>query len=108
MIHRTYEPGEIDAIGAYCDELRSCYLLPAELCVGRANIQLRLSPPRNHQERFMRWAHDYEFGATIEKLYGPIAQLGERQRGTLEAAGSSPAGSTGEPPTGRLSLFSAP
>jgi hypothetical protein len=36
---------------------------------------------------------DMIFAATLGR-YGAIAQLGERQRGTLEVAGSSPAGST--------------
>jgi PD-(D/E)XK endonuclease len=35
-----------------------------------------------------------EFGATIRRLRGPIAQLGERLSGTQKVAGSSPAGST--------------
>ena len=105
MIHRSYKLGEIDVIAAYCDEIRTCYLLPPELSVDRAMVQLRLAPSRNNQQRLINWAWDYEFGATLAKLNGPIAQLGERQRGTLEAAGSSPAGSTGKPPTGRLSLF---
>ena len=105
LIHRSYKPGEIDVIAAYCDELRTCYLLPPALSVDRAMVQLRLAPSRNNQQRLINWACDYEFGATLAKLNGPIAQLGERQRGTLEAAGSSPAGSTAKPPTRRLSLF---
>jgi hypothetical protein len=46
LIHRGYELGEIDAIGAYCLELDTCYLLPTELSVGRAAVQLRLAPAR--------------------------------------------------------------
>jgi hypothetical protein len=106
-IHRRYKPGEIDVIAAYCDELRACYLLPPELSVERALVQLRLAPCRNNQERLINWAREYEFGATIDRLYGPIAQLGERLSGRQKAAGSSPAGSTGKPPSGRLSLFEA-
>lgn len=105
LIHRGYAPGEIDAIAAYCHELGRCYLLPREMSVNRALVQLRLAPSRNNQRRLINWALDFEFGATLSRLSGPIAQLGERQRGTLEAAGSSPAGSTPKPPSGRLSLF---
>jgi PD-(D/E)XK endonuclease len=94
LIHRSYEPGEIDVVAAYCDELRTCYLLPPELSVQRALVQLRLAPCRNNQERLVNWARDYEFGATLARLRGPIAQLGERLRGTQKVAGSSPAGST--------------
>jgi hypothetical protein len=37
-------------------------------------------------------AREYEFAARLTR-HGPIAQLGERKSGRLEAAGSSPAGS---------------
>ena len=33
---------------------------------------------RNNQQRGCNWARDYEFGATLARLLGPIAQLGER------------------------------
>jgi len=92
LIHGGYKPGEIDAIAAYCAELDTCYLLPLEMSVNRAAVQLRLAPTRNNQRALIHWAKDYEFGARLS-AYGPIAQLGERERGTLEAAGSSPAGS---------------
>lgn len=94
LIHRSYKPGEIDVIAAYCDELRRCYLLPPELSVDRVMVQLRLAPSLNNQQRLINWACDYEFRATLAKLNGPIAQLGERVHGMHEAAGSSPAGST--------------
>jgi hypothetical protein len=92
LIRRSYKPGEIDAIAVYCPENDTCYLLPVSMSVDRAAVQLRLAPPRNNQRRLINWAKDYEFAARLSPL-GPIAQLGERQRGTLEAAGSSPAGS---------------
>jgi hypothetical protein len=93
FIHRGYEAGEIDAIAAYCAELDRSYLLPLEMSVGRALVQLRLAPSRNNQKLRINWARDYEFGATLQRLRGPIAQLGERLRGTQEAGGSSPPGS---------------
>jgi PD-(D/E)XK endonuclease len=94
LIHRYYEPGAIDVIAAYCNELDRCYLLPTDLSVGRAAVQLRVTPTLNNQQRRIHWAQDFEFGATIERLKGPIAQLGERYLGMVEVAGSSPAGST--------------
>ena len=94
LIRRTYKPGEIDALAAYCPETHACYLLPAELAVNRAAVGLRLAPTRNNQKAGINWAKDYEFGATIE-AFGPIAQLGERRAGSAKAAGSSPAGSIG-------------
>jgi hypothetical protein len=105
LIHRQYRADEIDMIAAYCADTDRCYLLPHELSVERAAVQLRLGPCRNNQRAGIHWARDYEFRATLPRLDGPIAQLGERQRGTLEAAGSSPAGSTAKPPSGRLSRF---
>jgi PD-(D/E)XK nuclease superfamily protein len=94
LIHGAYNADEIDAIAGYCADLDLCYLLPLELSVGRRAVQLRLAPSRNNQRAGINWARDFEFGATLSRLHGPIAQLGERQSGTLEAAGSSPAGST--------------
>jgi PD-(D/E)XK endonuclease len=92
FIRRPYAQGEIDMLAAYCAELNTCYVLPLSLSVDRTAVQLRLGPTRNNQHRLINWAKDYEFAARLS-VYGPIAQLGERERGTLEAAGSSPAGS---------------
>ncbi len=94
LVYRYYEPGEIDAVAAYCLDTDRCYLLPHALSVGRAAVQLRLAPARNNQQTGVRWARDYEFEATIGSLPGPIAQLGERVHGMHEVAGSIPAGST--------------
>ena len=94
-IHRGYNPGEIDAIAAYCAANETCYLLPTVLSVNRAMVQLRLAPTRNNQRAGVHWASDYEFGARLSDL-GPIAQLGERLHGMQEAGGSSPPGSTSE------------
>jgi hypothetical protein len=94
LIYRYYEPDEIDAVAAYCPDTDCCYLLPHELSVGRAAVQLRLSPTRNNQAMGIQWARDYEFGATLQTLQGPIAQLGERLHGMQKAGGSSPPGST--------------
>ena len=71
LIHRRYEPSEIDAVAAYCPENGTCYLLPHELSVNRATVQLRLGPTKNNQVVGVRWARDYEFGATLKALQGP-------------------------------------
>jgi PD-(D/E)XK endonuclease len=94
FIPRQYGEGEIDAIAAYCQATESCYLLPEELSVLRTGVQLRLAPSRNNQVAGINWARDFELGATLVRLLGPIAQLGERVAGSDEVAGSSPAGST--------------
>src|SRR5205823_4213325 len=89
-----YESGEIDAIAAYCQETGACYLLPLAQSVGRTAVHLRVAPSRNNQRSGINWARDFELGATLSTLRGPIAQLGEHLHGMQKAAGSSPAGST--------------
>ena len=70
-IHRSYGPAEIDAIAAFCPDTGRCYLLPHELSVDRALVQLRLAPTRNNQSQGIRWARDHELGATLSALQGP-------------------------------------
>jgi hypothetical protein len=89
---RAYARDEIDAFAAYCPDLHQCYYLPVGEFPGRFAIQLRLREPRNNQRLRINWARDYEFEAKLPRV-GAVAQLGERQRGTLEATGSSPVGS---------------
>jgi hypothetical protein len=93
-VPRRYDHDEIDAIAAYCQATGACYLLPKELSVMRTGVQLRLAPTRNNQLTRIHWARDFELGATLSRLRGPIAQLGERRAGSAKVAGSSPAGST--------------
>jgi hypothetical protein len=99
FVHRRYAADEIDAVAAYCQAVDQCYLLPTELSVERAVVQLRLPPCRNNQLLGVHWARDFELGATLNRLRGPIAQLGERLDGIQKAAGSSPAGSMNVPAT---------
>jgi hypothetical protein len=56
-------------------------------------LSLRLAPAANNQRLKVNWAADYEFGAKLARPQGAVAQLGERQSGTLEVTGSSPVGS---------------
>jgi PD-(D/E)XK endonuclease len=92
LLHRRYTPDEI-AFAAYCVDTDRCYYLPIERFAYSQAIQLRIGPTRNNQQRGINWAKDYEFAATIAS-HGAVAQLGERQSGTLEARGSIPLGST--------------
>jgi hypothetical protein len=94
LIRRTYLPDEIDAVAGYCADLDTCYFLPHALSVERAAVQLRLAPTKNNQAVGIKWARDFELGATLAKLRGPIAQLGERVAGSDEVVGSIPTGST--------------
>jgi hypothetical protein len=95
LVRRYYDATEIDAFAAYCAEVDSCYLVPFESVGPLAEIRLRLAPAKNNQQAGIRFASDFEFGATLPQTkLGPIAQLGERVHGMHEVAGSSPAGST--------------
>jgi hypothetical protein len=71
LIHRQYEPGEIDVIAAYSRETGRCYLLPTELSVHNSGVQLRLGPPKNNQAIGIRWAKDFEFAARLVDTQGP-------------------------------------
>ncbi len=93
MVNRRYRAGEVDAFAAYCPDTDDCYLLPADEFVAFRQAHLRLAPARNNQLLGIRWARHYVFGATLSRLNGPIAQLGERLAGSQKVAGSSPAGS---------------
>ena len=92
LVRRKYIEGEIDAFAAYCPDTDRCYFLPFSLFLDRSQVLLRLAPSKNNQQLGINWARDYEFAATLGRP-GAVAQLGERQRGTLEATGSSPVGS---------------
>ena len=85
-VRTRYTADEVDAIGAYCDELNQCYLIPIEDVEGKSAISLRLAPARNGQRAALNWAEHYRLGA--------VAQLAERRRGTAEARGSNPLSST--------------
>jgi prevent-host-death family protein len=86
-VRNSYRADEIDAIAAYCDDLKECFLVPVDLVDGQDWLSLRVDPPRNSQRAALHFAADHS-------LPGAIAQLGERVSGTHEVAGSSPAGST--------------
>ena len=90
-VYSTYDASEIDAVAAYCQELKRCYWLPIDVVQGMRAISLRLTPAANNQQVAINFAADYEFGA--------IAQLGERVTGSHEVAGSSPASSTSSRPS---------
>jgi hypothetical protein len=106
VVRRTYSREEIDVIAAYCAEIDRMFLIPPDVFDGHPAIWLRLAPTKNNQRTRVRWADDFEFGATLgRRAQGAIAQLGERLAGSQKVAGSSPAGSTLEAASRGLSLF---
>ena len=94
LMRRLYAPGEIDAFAAYCPDVDRCYFLPYALFESRTEVALRLTPTQNNQALGVNWASQYEFAARLGRQ-GAVAQLGERESGTLEVTGSSPVGSIG-------------
>jgi PD-(D/E)XK endonuclease len=84
--YRTYAPDEVDAVAAYCLELKRCFYVPIAKIAGRRGFQLRLGPALNNQSKGVNWAATYDFGA--------IAQLGERPAGSRKVGGSNPPSST--------------
>jgi hypothetical protein len=96
LLRGKYTADEIDLVAGYCAEVDQCYVMPFDALPPCGDMQLRLSPSKNNQQRGVNWAADYEFGA--------IAQLGERVTGSHEVAGSSPASSITKSPA-RAALF---
>jgi hypothetical protein len=88
----TYSRDEVDVIGAYSMDLDRCFLIPIDMVEQRPTIQLRIAPALNNQRRRINWADDFDFEARLT-AQGAVAQLGERQSGTLEVRGSNPLGS---------------
>jgi prevent-host-death family protein len=85
-LRTTYSSSEIDAIGAYCDDLNACFLIPIDRVDGQHALRLRLAPARNGQRAALHFADEYRLGA--------VAQLEERRHGMAEVRGSSPLSST--------------
>jgi PD-(D/E)XK endonuclease len=51
--------GEIDYVAVYSPDTRGVYLVPVDH-VGTTSAKLRLKPTANKQEKYVRWAKDYE------------------------------------------------
>lgn len=58
---RSYR-GQADYFGVYCPETDKVYFVPVEE-VGTKDARLRVETTKNAQERFIRWARDYELGS---------------------------------------------
>jgi hypothetical protein len=95
VVTRRYTTDEVDAFAAYSQDLDRCFFLPPKLWANRRLVQLRIAPALNNQVRRIHWADEYDFAARLRAI-GAVAQLGERQSGTLEVTGSSPVGSTAQ------------
>ena len=93
QLKRGYSLAKVDAIAAYCSDLDRCFYIPMERLRGRTTIQLRLQTALNNQRMGINWEDDFAFERLRFEFPGAVAQLGERQSGTLEVRGSIPLGS---------------
>ena len=58
--YKHYTVETIDWLAVYEPVTGCCYYLPStELGMGRCELQLRLTAPRNNQRRGIRYAEDY-------------------------------------------------
>ena len=97
-VRTGYHATEVDAIAAYCDELKECFLVPIEEAVDRGCLSLRVDAARNGQRAGVHFAAQY-------RLSGAVAQLEERRHGMPEVRGSSPLSSTpSSPAVGRTRI----
>jgi hypothetical protein len=67
-VSTSYTAGEVDVIAAYSPELHRGFLIPIDEAAGRRGLHLRLEPTRNNQAHGIKWARDYEFAPSIERL----------------------------------------
>jgi hypothetical protein len=67
-VRTCYTAAEVDTIAAYSPELHRGFLIPIEEASGRRSIHLRLDATRNNQAEGIKWARDYEFAPSIERL----------------------------------------
>ena len=57
---RQHYRGQIDAFGVFCPENGKVYVVPIDDLPLVREAKLRLVPPRNAQEKGIRWAAKYE------------------------------------------------
>jgi hypothetical protein len=69
-IKTTYSAEEIDAIAIYAPDTDRCYLVPIREVEGHGMISLRVGPTGNNQAIHVRWARDYELGASLDRNRG--------------------------------------
>ena len=50
---------QIDFFACFCPENKKIYLIKVDDC-GEAGVKLRITPPKNNQSKFIRYAKDYE------------------------------------------------
>jgi hypothetical protein len=72
-VHAGYA-GEIDYYGVYCPDNDKVYLLPISDVNTSCACSLRIDPPKNNQQKRIRWAKDYE--VQPQRIIMPVEDLG--------------------------------
>ncbi|MEO8091871.1 MAG: group I intron-associated PD-(D/E)XK endonuclease, partial [bacterium] len=54
QIRTPYTAEEVDAIGAYCEQLDRCFLVPVGRVTGTRSVSLRVAAPENGQRAALR------------------------------------------------------
>jgi hypothetical protein len=67
-VRTCYTAAEVDTIAAYSPEFHRGCLIPIDEASERRSIYLRLDPTKNNQLEGIKWARDYEFAPSIERL----------------------------------------
>lgn len=67
-VRTAYTAAEVDAIGAYSQDLRTCFLVPIGEVDGRTGIHLRTAPTKNNQADGIKWARDFQLARVLETL----------------------------------------
>jgi hypothetical protein len=66
-----YSPDQVDAFAAYSPETERCYFVEIGDIGDLQVLYLRLRPAKDTQAAGIRWAKNFELGATLGPLLGP-------------------------------------
>jgi hypothetical protein len=72
QLRRDYV-GEVDDFAVYCPETCGVYLIPIADLPIRVRGALRIDPPKNNQQKFIRYAAHYEIGRV--EIHAPESPL---------------------------------
>lgn len=86
LTRRPYKPGEVDYFVVYCPTDEKLYVLPA---IGQGvEGRLRLTPAKNRQAKFVKWAADYTWAQHVKELRNEYAWQGSNLRPPVPETGA--------------------
>lgn len=83
---KKHKKDDYDAIAIYCPTTKKCYYINMEELKQVDNLNLRIDPTRNNQEKGIKKADNY---LNPLRIFAPIAQLEEHQSSKLDVPCSS-------------------